>query len=388
MSDRFPEGFLWGAATAGHQVEGGNISSNWWHLETQFPGLERSGDACDSYHRYEEDFRLLADQGFNAYRFSVEWSRIQPELGWFSRAERDHYGRMMDGVRDMGMQPVVTLNHFTMPQWFHAEGGWEGPRALDHWQRFLEEVSPAVADVEHLITFNEPNMLAVMAAAAKRAAVGEHRGLPAPDEATGERLVQAHHAAIEILRASTNCALGWTVACQAFTPVEGHEDAYEAHKRRWEDIYLEAGRGDDFIGVQAYGSQPVGPDGPVPADPNLPDNTLTGIAFRPDSLAIALRNAWDVGGHVPLLVTENGIATSDDALRIRYIDGALSGLLDVLNDGITVRGYLHWSLLDNYEWGHWAPTFGLVAVDRTTFVRTAKPSLAHLGAIARRGRLS
>ncbi|NTW38768.1 MAG: family 1 glycosylhydrolase, partial [Cellulomonadaceae bacterium] len=170
-------------------------------------------------------------------------------------------------------------------------------------------------------------------------------------------------------------------ANQALTPTPGNEQKLVEVRYDWEDLYLEGARGDDFVGVQSYSSQPVDANGPVPHPPH-PDNTLTGAAYRPDSLGIAVRHAWDVA-RVPVLVTENGIATGDDARRIAYTAGALAGLLDAVDDGVDVRGYLHWSLLDNYEWGHWEPTFGLISVDRETFVRTPKPSLAWLGGVAR-----
>lgn len=147
-------------------------------------------------------------------------------------------------------------------------------------------------------------------------------------------------------------------------------------------MYIEAARDDDFVGVQSYTSQPIDENGVVP-HPEDPNNTLMGWAYRPDALAIALRHTKDVVGDVPLIVTENGIATGDDERRIEYTTGALNGVLEALDDGLDIRGYIHWSLLDNFEWGRWNPTFGLIAVDRETFVRTPKPSLAWLGNIAR-----
>src|SRR4030095_10445353 len=148
--------------------------------------------------------------------------------------------------------------------------------------------------------------------------------------------------------------------------------------------YLEAARGDDFIGVQAYSSQLVDENGLVPHAPH-PDNTLVGTAYRPDALGQAVRHTWEITGGVPILVTENGIATADDDRRIAYTSGALDGLFAAMADGVDGRGSLHWSALDNYEWGHWEPTFGLIGVDRETFERTPKPSLAWLGDVALNG---
>lgn len=385
-----PDGFLWGAATAAHQTEGNNTASDWWALENRpGTGLQRSGDAVDSYHRYTEDMDLLAAAGLTAYRFSIEWARIEPSPGEFSRASLAHYRRMIDAARERGLTPVVTLHHFTVPAWFQRGGGWLRPEAAELFSRYVERAGEILGDVEWVCTINEPNMIAIMAVVLGRTADDRDRGaltgghLPPPDAAISDALIAAHGAARDVLRRDTDAAVGWTVAQQAYTPTPGHEDVFARVKGEYEDRFLAAGRGDGFIGVQAYTSQPVDGDGPVPHPPR-PDNTLVGSAYRPDALGIALRNAWDVGGGTPLMVTENGIATADDTQRIAYTAAALEHLEAAVRDGIDVRGYLHWSALDNYEWGHWGPTFGLIAVDRETFRRSPKPSLAWLGAAARR----
>ena len=151
-------------------------------------------------------------------------------------------------------------------------------------------------------------------------------------------------------------------------------------------FFLEQSRDDDFIGVQSYLRTIIGPDGPVPF-PAGAERTLTGWEYYPEALGHALRHTRDVTGGIPMLVTENGIATREDGRRIDYTTGALSGMADAIDDGCDVRGYLHWSLLDNYEWGSYAPTFGLISVDRETFDRTPKPSLGWLGGLARRNAL-
>ena len=156
--------FLWGASTSPHQVEGNNLNSDWWELETA-PGSplpDRSGDANDSYHRYAQDMRVLAGAGLNAYRFGFEWARIEPAEGQFSRAELDHYRRMADTALELGLAPVVTLHHFTSPRWFAESGGWSRPDAADRFARYAEFVAPALSDVGWVCTINEPNMLAVM----------------------------------------------------------------------------------------------------------------------------------------------------------------------------------------------------------------------------------
>lgn len=385
--------FLWGASTSPHQTEGNNINSDWWELENAEQSFlpERSGDALDSYHRYREEMTLLAEAGLNAYRFGVEWARIEPEQGRFSAAALAHYRRMIDTALELGLTPVVTLHHFSNPRWFAAEGGWGRPDAVSLFTRYVERTSSILDGVEWVCTINEPNMVAVMDSVRRllsgpggfEALAG---GLPAPGEKSGALMVEAHRAAVDVLRERTDAAVGWTIAQQAFQSAgPEHDEMLRQTAWVWEDLYLEASRGDDFVGSQSYTSQLVGADGPIPHPPS-PDNTLTGWAYRPDALGLAVRHAWEVTGGVPVLVTENGIATDDDRRRIAYTEAALGHLRDAMTDGVDVRGYLHWSAVDNYEWGHWRPTFGLISVDRETFVRTPKPSLAWLGGVARRGR--
>ena len=163
----FPDGFLWGASTAPHQIEGNNVNSDWWAREQQMPGMELSGDACDSYHRYGEDITLLADAGLDAYRFGIEWARIEPIPGRFSRAELAHYRRMIDTCLARGITPVVTLQHFTTPQWFAAAGGWEAPDA-SRFVAYVTEATAILEGVEWVATMNEPNMQAAIMTAMRR----------------------------------------------------------------------------------------------------------------------------------------------------------------------------------------------------------------------------
>lgn len=385
MPKLFADDFLWGASTAAHQIEGNNLNSDWWLIEQGSYGLERSGDAVDSYHRYAEDMQLLADAGLNAYRFSIEWARIEPSPGEFSRAELAHYRRMIDTAQSLGLTPVVTLHHFTHPLWFEAQGAWLGEGATEAFTRYVEFVSPILHDVEWVCTINEPNMVAVMHGMRTRAARGETidpTALAAPDETIGRALIAAHRAAVAVLQSSTHAKVGMTISAQAQEAAPGAEEKLIEVRYVWEDMYLEGCRGDDFVGIQAYSTQTVDENGLVPHTPS-PDDTLVGLPYRPDALGIAVRHAHEFLDGMPILVTENGIATADDERRIAYTGEALRHLSNAMDDGVNVVGYLHWSALDNYEWGHWGPTFGLIAVNRETFQRTPKPSLAWLGSIAR-----
>jgi beta-glucosidase len=385
----FPSDFLWGAATAAHQIEGNNINSNWWVHENE-PGttiVEPSGDAADSYHRYREDIRLLADLGLNSYRFSVEWSRIEPERGMLSRASVDHYRRMVDTCLEFGVEPIVTLMHFTVPRWFERDGFWRAPDAAALFARYTELALPIVASgVRYVCTINEPNIAAMLAGGEDASNLVAY-GLPKPDLAVADALLASHRASRAVLSQVPGLHSGWTIATQAFeaAPEEGAAEMLRSITYPAEDWYLENAAGDDFIGVQAYTRNIVGPEGVRPPAAGV-ETTLTGWEYWPTAVATGVRAAWELGDGTPLMVTENGIATADDSRRIDYMRGALSSLSECIDDGIDLRGYMAWSLLDNYEWASgFAPTFGLVAWDRETFARTAKPSARWYGEVARAG---
>jgi beta-glucosidase len=419
----FSRDFLWGTATAAHQVEGSNVNSDFWVLETA-PGsifAEPSGDACDHYHRYADDIRLLSELGFNLYRFSVEWARIEPEDGMFSAAEIAHYRRVLECCHANGITPMVTLHHFTSPRWTMRLGGWESPDIVGRFARYAERVARDLGDlVPYWCTINEanlPKLLAVMMSTQQAAAHDSAPSAPVGAEpmlrdprstpwwqecarcmgvaaeqlnpflfstspAATKNVCEAHAAAREALRrARLDARVGITLALVDVQSRGGDEAA----RRIWDDLlysYAPYLRGDDFLGVQNYSRVLLGPNGPLPPELEL---TQMGYEFYPEALAGVLRETHKLG--LPLIVTENGVATDDDARRVEFIDRALAGVEACLGEGIDVRGYTYWSALDNYEWMMgYKMRFGLISVDRATQQRTVKHSARHLGAIARSAR--
>jgi beta-glucosidase len=381
----FPPGFSWGTATAAHQIEGGNANNDWWEFE-HAPGTicaEPSGDACDSWDRWPEDVELVAGLGLDNYRFSVEWSRVEPAEGEISRAALEHYRRLCGALRQRDIEPVVTFHHFTTPRWLSAQGGWESGVAVERFGRFAEVVAGALGDVmARACTINEPNVVATM---------GWHAGMFPPGKtdkalarAVAQNLIAGHRAGVEAIRgAAPGVPVGLTLSMTDYQLIQGGDARLESIRRHSEDVFLDATGGDDYLGVQVYTRQRIGPDGWAGAEPGVPVLDM-GYEFYPASLANCLRRAWDyTGGSLPLLVTENGIGTTDDAQRIDYVRRALEGVLDVIAEGVDVRGYTYWSLLDNFEWAlGYRPRFGLVTVDRSTFARTPKPSAAWLAWVA------
>jgi beta-glucosidase len=394
-----PHNFLWGTAISAHQSEGNNINSDAWLCEHVAPSAfsAPSGDACDSYHRYEEDIAIAASLGLNCYRVGIEWARIEPEPGQFSIAELDRYRRLFAACRERGLATMVTFSHFSVPRWFAARGGFEAPDAADLFARYAGRAAAHFGELmTYATTFNEANIqrllalipkspervatvAAMLAAAAKTCGDARFSSLLFADPAKTEAaLLDAHRKASAVIKAEVNIPVGVTLTMQdiqAPAPVAAHLS--DALYGPWLD---EAARS-DFIGVQTYTRILMRADGQIAA-PEGAELTGAGYEFYPQALAGTIRLAAQRTGR-PVYVTENGIATDDDRRRIAFIDAALRSLRDCIDEGIDVRGYIHWSLLDNFEWtsgyGH---HFGLVAVDPVTFERTPKPSAHHLGALA------
>ncbi len=379
----FPEHFLFGAATAAHQIEGGNTNSDWWAFEHDPASrcLDVSGDACDSWHRYEHDLDLAAGVGLGAYRFSVEWARVEPAPGEFSAATLDHYRRVVDACRSRGLVPVVTLHHFTLPRWMADRGGFEAPDVADRLGAYAAEVGRALGDgVGLACTINEPNIVALN---------GYLRGVFPPAvrdrarfEAVSAAMRASHHAMVDALRAGPGTfPVGLTLSMTEMEADPGGEARRDLAQEHMEDAYLRDLRGDDFLGVQTYTRTRFGPDGLLAPAAGLP-RTKMGYELRPEALEHTIRRAAAVSG-LPIVVTEAGLSTDDDAERVAYIDASLAGVSSCLADGLDVRGFFYWTLLDNFEWSlGYSQPFGLVAVDRRTFERRPKPSASHLGAIA------
>jgi beta-glucosidase len=394
----FPDGFLFGAAVSAHQVEGGNINSDWWwweHLEST-PVHEPSGDACDFYHRYHEDVEMLAGVGLNAFRFSIEWARIEPADGEFSRAALDHYRRMLQACRESGVMPIVTFHHFTLPRWLQEAGGFASDRFPFLFERYCDRAAAALGDLIGVAcTINEPQGLG---------SSGYLLGINPPGhtddregaQKTVDNLLEAHRTGAAAIRSRAGIPVGVTLAMPDIQYEDGAQPGSSSLEveSRVIDWFLELARTDDFIGVQTYTRFRIGPDGPRSPGHDWSDltrdvaetetTTQMGYEDYPQALGGAIRRAAKSCPGVPVLVTENGIATAHDERRIAYMKAALGEVQGCLADGIDVRSYLYWSWLDNFEWGFgYVPKFGLVAVDRQTFARSPKPSAAWLGEVAR-----
>lgn len=425
----FPDGFLWGTATAGHQVEGNNTNTDLWVIE-HAPGTifrEPSGDACDHYRLYRQDLTTLKELGFNSVRFSIEWARVEPEDGCFSKAALRHYGDVLQTCHELGLTPLVTLHHFASPRWLMRHGGWMGAetpaRFAAYARTVMEELGSMMPFVATINEANIPSLIRLMNltnqaegdggvqapvgvqaespdshmfsggwVAASAAEIGTspenfHPFLFAEGEQGQATVMKAHALAVEAIKAvCPDTRVGITLAVPDFQAAPGGEDLTARMQQEVFGSYLPALRGDDYIGVQAYTRIRVGPYGPLPTEEGA-KMTQMGYEYYPEALEGALRLAASAG--LPMIVTENGLGTEDDSERVEFVGRALSSLQRAIADGIDVRGYMYWSAMDNWEWMlGYEPKFGLLSVDHDTQERRVKDSGRYLGAIARANALT
>lgn len=398
---KFPDGFLWGAATAAHQVEGSNHNTDCWAMEMAKPSffIEPSGDAVDQWNRFEDDMAILAAVGVKSYRFSVEWARIEPQQGQFSAASLDHYQRCIDACLERGIEPVLTMYHFTMPLWVVRLGGLTSDSFPDLFAKYCEKVARTLRGFSTVCTINELNVpllvrglldmkLKSPSAASVKDAAEKALGAPlqssflfTPPEALVQNGLLAHAKGRDAMKAvRADIRVGITLAIQDEQAEPGAEQVRDKRIAEYVTPFLDGVRGDDFIGVQTYTRSVArndGTSGPTPRH----RLTVMGYEDRPQALAEVCRYVWQQT-KTPIIVTENGWAGNDDARRCNFIRESLTELHAAIAEGIDIRGFFYWSLLDNFEWlAGYAPKFGLIGVDRATQRRQIKQSALVFGQI-------
>lgn len=405
----FPDGFRWGTATSAYQVEGYNTSSDWWLWEQQ-PGRiangDRSGAACDWWRSAERDFDLMAGLHQNAARISIEWARLEPAEGRWDEAAVARYLEMLRGLRERGLEPLVTLNHFTLPQWVAVRGGWLWDGIAEAFGAYAGRIARSAAPLaDFWLTVNEPIGHLISAYLLGRFPPGMTRP-PALIHAVVNSIrahAEAYHA---VHGAQPSARVSVAAYLRPVDPVNPKSRANRwlaglmDHMVNW--MYLEAlttGRLEgpwglsfevpraagtmDFIGVNYYTRSRVAFDLRLPKQLFVRDRPPDGAVlsdggyseFYPDGLLRVLREVRRF--NLPVYVTENGLPDADDDLRPRFIIEHLQRVAQSIGEGCPIRGYYHWSIVDNFEWADgWNLRFGLYALDPATQVRTPRPSAA------------
>lgn len=385
---KFPQGFLLGASTSAYQIEGGIINdwSQWETSEKRLAYLKKQGlnpedficaQACDSYNKWEEDFELIKKLNLNSYRFSLEWARIEPREGEFNQEAIEYYRKILTDLKKAGIKNIITLWHWTNPVWIADIGGWANKKTASHYSNYVNYVCQELGDlVDYWTTLNEPTV---------HFSNGYIKGNFPPNKrnifsAIGvfKNLMSAHKSAYKIIHSHQK---GAQVSLT-------HLYNYHEPARRWclpevvfawvrdffnNKILLNTLKNHlDFIGIDYYFHSRVVWYPPFVKNLNKEVNDL-GWEIYPKGLhdiLLGLRRYKK-----PVIVVENGLADASDLKRKKFIIDHLAAVRQAMNEGVDVRGYLHWSLLDNFEWAHgWAPKFGLASVNRETGERIVKPS--------------
>ena len=362
---QFPRGFLWGAATSTHQVEG-NSHNDWfqWELKNadrlskasggKYPPENYiSGRACDHYNRFREDFDIAKQLGHNAHRFSIEWSRIEPEEGKFDEKEIAHYQEVINVLRERGIEPFVTLWHWTLPLWIRDQGGWENKKTIADFARYCEKIITSLHGVKFWITINEPEMYAGQS---------YFMGIWPPQKKNllryikvSRNLIAAHKKVYEAIHSDILKNVGMSAEVGIAKNNIYFEGWCAPILRWWWNFYFlnRIKHHQDFIGLNYYFHRPQSKTG-VYSD--------MGWQIYPKGIYYLLKDLKKY--KKPVYITENGLADATDEKRTKFIVEHIQWIARAMKEGADVRGYLYWSLMDNFEWdkGFW-PRFGLVEID-------------------------
>lgn len=416
----FPKGFLWGCATAAHQVEGNNTNNNWYRWEQEGHTKHLSGLACDWWGgRWKEDFDRAAEGGQNAHRLSVEWSRIQPAPDRWDEDALEHYRLMLRGLHERGMTPLVSLHHFTDPLWLHEMGGWESDAVVPLFEKFVRKTVEALKEYCTLwCTINEPNVYAL-------------NGYLTGDFPPGKRdnklamrvlanMLRAHAVAYRAIhQIQPEARVGYALHYRPQVPANPASPLDRLMTNiRYSGINLafpsgirtgvmrtplgnfripEAKGTQDYIGLNYYTVDTVAFDPRRPRElftrasyPKDADLSPTGfIANIPEGLFDSIRWAQRTFPNLPILITENGVEDADDRLRPRYLAQHVHQMWRAVNFNWPVKGYFHWSLVDNFEWERgWTQRFGLWGLEPETQRRIRRPSVDLYAAICKENGLT
>jgi beta-glucosidase len=411
MTWHFGKDFLWGSVTAAYQVEGGCTNNQWYRFESAVdekgrPRIlngQKAGFASDHWRRYEEDIRLMKGLDLNAYRFSVEWSKIEPEPGRYNAAALEHYEKVVDTLLANGIRPMVTLHHFTDPIWFEERGAFLRDDSPEVFARFVEKVVRRLSPRVRLwCTINEPSVYSLMGYFTAR--FPPARREPENTALTFWNLLRSHTAAYNVIKSiDPQAGVGLAAAITIYDPRDEKDPDDVAIARAFTHSvneshfnYLVRGEldfslpgvtrsfkggvrdGFDFVGLNYYtrryrSLQSSGPE-PYDSPPKLPKQKVTDMGWEiyPEGLHRALEL---IAGFTskPVYITENGIADDSDTKRARFIEDHLRVLDSALAGGMNIKGYFYWSLIDNFEWAFgFTKRFGLYHVDYTTQRRTLR----------------
>ncbi len=374
----FPQNFLWGTSTSAYQIEGGIDNCDW---SEKFP----AGEACDHYQRYKQDFNLLQETNQNAYRLSIEWSRVEPEENEFNVEAINHYRDLLQDLKKRKIKVMVTLHHFTSPVWFSDKGGWLNSKSPFYFNRFAEKVAKEYDGlVDFWITINEP-LIYTPNSYLRGIWPPFKKGLISFVKAIRNQII-AHKRAFKSLHdINKEIKVGIAKNNQFFRPYRD-KNIFDKWSCFWADyLYNEyfldrIEKELDFIGLNYYFSRLI--KFPFKIRKGKSSTSDLGWEIYPEGIYHLLLQLEGYG--VPIYITENGLADKDDTERESFIKEHLSWVNRAIEDGAGVKGYFHWSLIDNFEWAlGFEPRFGLYKVNYDDFSREARSSASYYSEICK-----
>lgn len=382
------DNFFFGASLSAHQSEGNNINSDWWKFEHEVlkdPKLQ-SGAAANHWDLFEGDFKLAHELGHNAHRFSIEWAKIEPKQGQIDYKAVEHYKKVFQELRKHKLTPFTTLFHFSLPEWFAEMGGFEKKDNLRHFINYCKFIGTTFRDnMEYIITMNEPDVYAYHSYMIKK--WPPQKGSYWAFDRVTKNLIEAHRMAYCALKAiKPDFQISIAKNNQVFKPDRMNNPLdwilTKFLDHRWNFYFLDKTKKYlDFIGLNYYFYRSVRADMSLAeqfGQMSYPTSRKTDMNWEvyPKGLYVLLQDLSKRYKNLPIIITENGVADHGDLLREDTIKEALYWIFKAKDEGVKIFGYLHWSLIDNYEWDSgFTPKFGLIRVDfQDNFVRTVRPS--------------
>lgn len=375
----FPKDFLWGVGYSSHQVEGNNKNNDWWQWEQKGKTKEKSGWACDSWNRYPIDHRLAQELGCNAFRLSLEWSRVEPEEGKFDKGAIEHYRKVLQDLKNRGMKRVVTLWHYTLPLWFARNYGWTNKKSVGLFSKYCEKIARELGgEIDLMQTMNEPRLVLNRGYLLGSRPPGKKN--PVDFFRARKNMVRAHRESYDkIKKISSQIPVGITQYCNDFD-YSGSFNLFAFLTEKIENFYNwyffdQIEDKQDYIGINYYHGYRISRKKPFLSElvqQKIKDEM--GWGLWPEGLHEVVMDAWEKYKK-PIYILENGAADETDRLRKTYISEHLKWLHKAIQQGTDVRGYFYWSLIDNFEWDDgFAPRFGLCEMDYETMERKPRPS--------------
>ena len=415
MKISFPNNFIFGTAVASYQVEGGIYNNDWtaWETKKNSRCAEPCGEACKHFELYKDDIRLMESLGIKAFRFSIEWSRVEPKNDEFDIEAIDHYVKKTQMLIDKGILPIITFHHFTSPQWVISDGSWANKDIVFYFDRYVATMMKHLPkDLKYFNTINEPGIFSFFGY------FSTNKFPPGvADEnifnIASDNIINAHLAAHSTIKKyNKNALVAMTHALQEWEDDDSNK-LKNYIKYHLEDKFLEASKDDDYIALQTYTIVRMpnnifikiinsfllsskllrryilprllqifaGRNGRIDSSTRT---TKMGYEYRPEAVLYNLKRIHNMYPDKNIFITENGIATDNDEERVEFVDTVLQSISEYMKNNNKVIGYLYWSLLDNFEWDlGYTMNFGLVNVDRETMIRTPKNSAKWFGEISK-----